>query len=588
MSLIALLNETVGGSAGSSEKEILLPRIYRKWKDALPDLENGPLFKVIGRKKELEDGVGKTYHFTEAEKDSWANLFEYRGSQENVRLRFSIDKLGASLDEIVIIFEDYQNEEAWERFISGLEDKEEEKPGPVELIPTEVGIPVAPSGERKITALNRWRWAALAIVIIVAALAIWRVYFYTPAGRIASLEKMAFPLPDKPSIAVLPFVNMTDDPRQEFFCDGLSEEIITTLSKIPKLFVIARTSMFTYKGKPVKVQQIAEELGVQYVLEGSVRKAGNQLRITAQLNDALTGRHLWAERYDRNPRDIFIIQDEITTHIITALQVKLTEGEQARIFSKGTKNLDAYTKIMEARYLSFQTTIEGNIRAKKLAEEAILLDPNYAPAYHALARAIIVDIWLGLTKTPQESLKKSIELMKKTIDLDGSFAGGHMGLGYVLVMARRYDEAIFHAERGLELEPNSADIVYIYANILLYMGRQEESLQFFQSSIRLNPKPPNTYLRHYAAALRDTGRYEEAIVQIKKAIEREPRDILSYVVLASTYNMAGREKEAREAAGEVLKINPRFSLEQFAKIHPYKNPATKDRYINSLRKAGLK
>lgn len=586
--LLALLNETIGGSAGSSDKENLLPRIYRKWKDALPDLENGPLFKIIGRKKELEDGVGKTYHFTEAEKDSWANLFEYRGSQENVRLRFSIDKLGASLDNTVIIYEGYQDGEAWEKFISVLKQKEDKKPEPVELISKESETPITPSKKEKITLLKRWQWLALAIILIVAALAIWRAYFYIPPGRVASMGEMAFPLPDKPSIAVLPFVNMTNDPRQESFCDGLSEEIITTLSKIPKLFVIARNSVFAYKGKPTKVQQVAEELGVQYVLEGSVRKAGEQVRITAQLNDALTGRHLWAERYSRSPKDIFIVQDEITTHIITALQVKLTEGEQARVFSKGTKNLDAYTKIMEARYLSFQTTIEGNIKARQLAEEAISLDPNYAPAYNALARATIVDIWLGLTKDPQESLKKCIELNKKAITLDESFAPGHIGLGYSLVMARKYDEAIFHVERGLELEPNSADIVYIYANVLLYLGRQDESLHFFQSAIRLNPKPPNTYSRHYAAALRDIGRYDESIVQLKKAIEREPRDILSYVVLASTYNMAGREKEAREAAAEVLKINPRFSLEQFAKIHPYKDPATKDRYIDSLRKAGLK
>jgi tetratricopeptide (TPR) repeat protein len=156
------------------------------------------------------------------------------------------------------------------------------------------------------------------------------------------------------------------------------------------------------------------------------------------------------------------------------------------------------------------------------------------------------------------------------------------------MMMRKYDEAIFHAERGLELEPNSADVVYTYANILLYVGRQEESISFFQSAIRLNPKPPNTYLRHYAVALRDTARYEEAIAQLKKAIEREPRDIMSYIVLASTYSMAGREKEARAAADEVLKINPKFSLEQFAKIHPYKDPATKERYIDALRKAGLK
>jgi len=526
--LLALFNETIGGSAGSSDKVHLIPRIYRKWKDALPDLENGPLFKVIGRKKELEDGVGKTYHFTEAEKDSWANLFEYRGSEENIRLRFSIDKLGASLDDIVILYEGYQNTEAWEKFISSLKQP----------------------------------------------------------GRVASIEKMAFPLPDKPSIAVLPFVNMTDDPRQESFCDGLSEEIITTLSKIPKLFVIARNSTFTYKGKPVKVQQVAEELGVQYVLEGSVRKAGEQVRITAQLNDALTGHHLWAERYDRNSKDIFIVQDEITTHIITALQVKLTEGEQAHVFSKGTNNLDAHMKVIEARYLSYQTTIEGNTRARKLAEEAILLDPNYASAYRVLGLATIIDVWLGLSKNPQEALKQCLELYKKAVTLDNSFAMGYAGVGYTLVMMRQYDEGVVQAERGLELEPNSADVVFAYAMILLYAGRN--SIPFFERAIRLNPKPPNLYLRIYAEALREAGRYEEAIAQVKKAIEREPGDIFSYIFLTAAYSMAGREKEARAAAAEVLKINPKFSLERFAKIHPYKDPTTKDRFIDSLRKAGLK
>jgi len=584
--LLALLNETVGGSAGSSDKENLLPRIYRKWKDALPDLENGPLFKVIGRKKELENGVGKTYHFTETEKDSWANLFEYSGSQENVRLRFSIDKLGASLDDIVIIYEGYQNAEAWEKFISSLKQKEEKKPEPVELVPKEPEVPVAPSRKEKITLLKRWQWVALAIVLIVAALAVWRGYFYTPPGRVASIERMAFPLPDKPSIAVLPFVNMTDDPKQEFFCDGLSEEIITTLSKIPKLFVIARNSTFTYKGKPVKMQQVAEELGVQYVLEGSVRKAGEQVRITAQLNDALTGRHLWAERYDRNPKDIFVVQDEITIHIITALQVKLTEGEQARIFSKGANNLDAHMKAVEAIYLSHQTTIEGNIRARQLAEEAISLDPNYASAYRALALANIIDIWLGLSKDSEESLKQSLELYKKAVTLDASYAMGYVGLGYALMMARKYDEGIAQAERGLEFAPNSADVVIGYANILLYTGG--DSIPFFERAMRLNPKPPNLYLRKYAEALCDLGRYEEAIAQFKKAIEREPGDVFANIFLTATYSMAGREKEARAAAAEVLKINPKFSLTQFAIAHPYKDPATKGRLIDSLRKAGLK
>jgi TolB-like protein len=363
---LILLNETVGGSAGSSEKEVIIPRIYRKWKDALPDLENAPLFRVIGRKKEYEDGVGKTYKFTEAEKDNWANLFEYKGSEENVRLRFSIDKIGVALQDIVILFENTVNADAWEKFISSLRQKEEEKPTPADLVPKEPETPVTPPEGWKGALRGRRQWAALTVVVVlvVAALAIWRVYFYSPPDKVASVQRMAFPLPDKPSIAILPFVNMTNDSRQEVFCDGLSEDIITALSKVPKLFVIARNSVFTYKGKPVKVGKVAEELGVQYVLEGSIQRAGEQVRITAQLNDALSGHHVWAERYDRKPKDIFAVQDEITQHIITALQVKLTEGEQARIYSKGTKNLDSYMKVMEAMYLFQQTTIEGTIRAR--------------------------------------------------------------------------------------------------------------------------------------------------------------------------------------------------------------------------------
>jgi TolB-like protein/Flp pilus assembly protein TadD len=587
---LILLNETVGGSAGSSEKEVLIPRIYRKWKDALPDLENAPLFRVIGRKKEYEDGVGKTYHFTEAEKDSWANLFEYKGSEENVRLRFSIDKIGAGLQDIAILFEDTVNGDAWERFISSLRKKEEEKPKPADLAPQEPETPVTKPERWKSALRGRWRWAALTVgvVLVAAALAVWRFYFYLPQDKVTSVQKMVFPLPDKPSIAVLPFVNMTGDPRQEAFCDGLSEDIITTLSKVPKLFVIARNSVFTYKGKPVKVGKVAEELGVQYVLEGSVQRAGEQVRITAQLNDALNGRHVWAERYDRKPKDIFAVQDEITQHIITALQVKLTEGEQARIHSKGTKNLDAYMKVMEAMYLVQQTTIEGTIRARQLAEEAVSLDPNYASAYGALAYATIAEVWLDLSKNPQESLKQSMELLKKAIALDESFATARSALGYSLVMARRYDEGLAQAERALELEPTSADIIYRYATILLFIGRGEEAIPFFKSAIRLNPKPPNKYIRHLASAYRDTGRYEEAIALVKKVIEREPRDIISHIILTATYSMAGREEDARAAAVEILKINPHFSLERFVKVHPYKDPVMRERYYNSLHRAGLK
>ncbi len=530
LDLLASLNETVGGSAGSSDKENLLPRIYKKWKGALPDLEDAPLFKVLGRKKDYDEGIGKAYHFTEEEKDSWANLFEYKGSEENVRLRFSIDKLGANLDDIVIIYEDYLNEEAWERFIFALKQK----------------------------------------------------------CKADSTKKMAYPLPDKPSIAVLPFWNMTGDAAQDYFCDGLSEEIITALSKTPKLFVIARNSTFTYKGKPVKVQQVAEDLGVKFVLEGSLRKVGDRIRITSQLTDALSGHHLWAERYDRTMKDMFAIQDEITKNIITALQVKLTEGEQARIYGKGTDNLEAYLKAMEANWLVYQSTKEQVIKARQLLEEVISLDSSYALAHCILGLTHILDIWLGSSKSPIESAMRGVELYQKAIALDSTLASAHVHLGYVYAaMIRQHDKGIAEAEKALTLAPNSADVVLLYAIILTYAGRWDEAIPLFREALRLNPIPPNHYYRHFAVVLRETGQYDEAISLLKKAIKQEPDDIFSHLVLTSVYSYAGRQEEARAAAAEVLRIKPTFRIEQLPQ-GTHRDLAIVEHENEALRHAGLK
>ncbi len=530
LDLLALLNETVGGSAGSSGKENLLPRIYKKWKGALPDLEDAPLFKVLGRKKEYEEGIERTYHFTEEEKDSWANLFGYKGSEENVSLRFSIDRLGLDLNDIDIIYEEYLNEEAWERFIIGLRQK----------------------------------------------------------GEADSAKKMVYPLPDKPSIAVLPFSNMTGDAAQDYFCDGLSEEIITALSKTPKLFVIARNSTFTYKGKSVKVQQVAEDLRVQFVLEGSLRRVGDRIRISSQLTDALSGYHLWAERYDRTVKDMFAIQDEITMNIISALQVKLTEGEQARIYGKGTDNLEAYLKVMEANWIYSKGTKEQLTKARQLSEEAISLDPNYALAYCILAGTHILDIWLGLSKFPKESVTSAIELCQKAIALDSALALARVRLGYVYAaMTRQHDEGIAEGEKALALAPNSADIVNLYAIILTYAGRWREAIPFYREALRLNPKPPNNYYRHFAVALREAGQYDEAIAQLKKAIEQEPNDPLAYLVLTTAYSYAGRQEEARSAAGEVLRIRPTFRIEQLPQ-GTHRDLAIVEHENEALRKAGLK
>jgi adenylate cyclase len=428
----------------------------------------------------------------------------------------------------------------------------------------------------------------IAVLLVIVGVAVWNFYLRPAPVEVASMEKMSYALPDKPSIAVLPLTNMSGDPEQEYFSDGLTEEIITALSKVHNMFVIARNSTFTYKGKAVRINQVAEELGVRYVLEGSVRKAGDEVRITAQLIDALTGHHLWAERYDRDLKDIFTLQDEITKEIITALQVKLTMGEDARLLGKGTDNLEVYLKCLRARELIARSTIEGNVLARQLSEEAIALDPEYPEAYRMLGVTHFVDVLHGVSKSPEESLALASKLTRKAIDLDESNGVAHAKLGFILVMMRQYDKAIEEGKRALELEPNSAYVLHTYGAILYFAARNEEAIPLFEKAIRLNPKPPNMYRHHYGAALREAERYEEAIAQVKKAIEREPNDILSYSVLASSYSMAGREEEARAAAAEILRINPNFSLENYIKRSPHKDQTVNERYVDAMRKAGLK
>jgi adenylate cyclase len=441
---------------------------------------------------------------------------------------------------------------------------------------------------------RRGHKVALAVVIILLLVAggvgIWNFWLRPPESpiKVASTKKMAFALPDKPSIAVLPFVNLSGDPEQEYFSDGITEAIITALSMVPKLFVIARNSTFTYKGKPVKVQQVSEELGVQYVLEGGVRKAGDRIRITAQLIDALNGHHLWAERYDRNIDDIFAVQDEITKKIITAMQVKLTEGEQARTAAKGTKNLEAYLKCLQANEYWNRLNIESNALAKQLTEEAIALDPEYAWAYHNLARTHMLDVWLGTSKSPKQSITKAMELLQKAIALDETFAEAHGHLGWLFSMTKQHDKALTEGEKAVTLNPNSADSHMRYGKILTFAGRYEESIPELNKAIRLNPIPPNIYLYSLGISYCWTGQYEEAITWCEKAVRREPNSMFAHLFMTMAYSFSGRDEEARIEAAEVIRIQPKFSLEKFAKRVTYKNQEDKERCIGALHKVGLK
>jgi adenylate cyclase len=585
--LLALLNESVGGAAGSSDKENLLPRIYIKWRNALPNLEEAPLFKILGKKKgEEEGGLGKIYSFTEEEKDGWANLFEYMGSDENVRLKFAIDKIGVRLDETSIIFGSFRNGEAWNQFIASLKKegkKEEDVPIEETVAPEVSTVSFSPPQEPKFSWLLRYRWVMLVGIIGIALGTIWIVYL-NPAP-IASLDRMKYPLPDNPSIAVLPFTNMSGDPKQEFLSDGITESIITALSNVPRLFVIARNSTFTYKGKSVKVKQVSEDLGVRYVLEGSVQRSGDRIRINAQMVDALTGHHLWAEKYDRDLKDFFALQDEITMKIVTGLRVKLTAGEMAHLMAKGAKNIDAHLKFLQA--LELHTTKEGNVQARKILEEAIALDPGYSRLYTALAGTYSNDVWYGTTDSPEQSLARAYELAQKAISLDDKNSAAYGVLGWIYGMKKQYDQAIAECERAVSLSPNSAEAFEWLGTILTWAGRAEEAVKYLEHAIRLNPLPSTSTLNFLAVAYRDSGQYEKAIETSKKALRQQPSYQFPYIHITISYIRLGREKEARAAAAELLKVNPKFSLERYAKVLPFPKPIA-DRVVEDLRKAGLK
>jgi len=457
-------------------------------------------------------------------------------------------------------------------------------------------VPTGPETLQKVTEEKKpapgWQRAAVAVVIallvVAGGVAIWKSSRPpTPPIEAASVEKMAHPLPDKPSIAVLPFDNLSGDPEQEYFSDGLTDQIIATLSSVPEVFVIARNSTFTYKGKPVKVQQVAEELGVRYVLEGSVRKGGNKVRITAQLIDALNGHHLWAKQYDRNLDDIFAVQDEITKKIITAMQVELTEGEEVKAAAKGTTNLEAYLKCLQANELINRINPESNALAKQLAEEAIALDPEYAWAYYVLARGNMADVWLGTTKSPKQSIGKAMELLHKAISLDDTNSAAHGTLGFLYSMTRQYDKGVAEAEKAVALNPNSAYAHIRLGKTLSFAGRWAESIPEYKKAIRLDPIPPGHYFWSLGLSYSYTGQYNEAITWCEKAVRQEPNDLIARIMMTAVYSWSGRDEEAQSEAAEVLRIQPKFTVKKWEQKLKYKNQEDVDRALSALRKAGL-
>jgi adenylate cyclase len=331
-------------------------------------------------------------------------------------------------------------------------------------------------------------------------------------------------LPDKPSIAVLPFKNLSGDPGQEFFSDGFTEDIITTLAKIPLMFVIARESSFTFKGKSVNIQVIGRDLGVRYVLEGSIQKFGDRIRITAQLIDATNGHHLWAEKYDRQLKDIFAMKDEITMKIATVLQVKLTEGESAN-WGPETKSFEAYIKVRQSWEHFRAFTPDDNILSRQKAKEALDLDPNYSSATEMFAWTLLMDGIFGTSKTPEKSVEQALELAQKVLDRGDSDAGAHFLIGYAYSRKGQFDKAISELEIARDLFPNNAEINAGLGMILNAAGKPEDAINVLKNAMRLSPIPPSWYLENLGGAYRLTGQYKKAVHEYKKAIQLQPDDM---------------------------------------------------------------
>ena len=405
-----------------------------------------------------------------------------------------------------------------------------------------------------------------------------------------SVEQAAMlPVPDKPSLAVLPFINMSGDPEQEYFSDGVTEDIITALSRIRWFFIIARNSTFAYKGRAVDVRKVAKELGVRYVLEGSVRKAGSRVRVTAQLIDGDTGKHVWANRYDREFDDVFALQDELTETIVGALDPELGKAERERAKAKRPENLDAWDVYQRGLWHLYHYTKEDINKAQQLFRQATLLDPNLGVAFSGLAEAYYFSIVYGHSDAPEHDREEALVAARTAVELDGEDAVAHCTLGRVYYVRREHDLAIAELQTALELNPSLAWAHYGIGAALVFSGRSRDALSFLQTAIKLSPRDPNmgSFLVRMADAYLFMRNYDESIVWARKALRQSGFQWSRFSVLVSALGHLDRLEEAISALQELRTQRSDFSIEFVQATHLIADADDMSHYLDGLRKASV-
>ena len=391
------------------------------------------------------------------------------------------------------------------------------------------------------------------------------------------------PLPDKPSIAVLPFTNMSNDPEQEYFGDGLTDDIITDLSKISGLFVIARNSVFAYKGQTINIPEVGRALGVSHVLESSVRKAGDRVRINVQLIEAATGGHVWAERYDRELKDIFALQDDVRQKIVRALEVKLTEREQGNVRLIPTGNLEAYDYFLRGLTQTWRFTKDSNRQARQLFAHALELDSDYAAAAAFLGLNGFSE-YVYWNPRPQV-LERAFEFAQRAVALDDTLPEAHSILGMVYASKKQPEQAMAEGERAIDLNPNYADGYVWLGYLLIFAGKPEAALPLVQQAMRLNPHPLFLYSACSGSAYYLLRRYEEAIAAFQSSLALNPNNATAHVYLAVSYLESGRREEVRAGMVAGLRLSPLASPKQMKQRIPYTDQAVSDRVFESMRQA---
>jgi len=427
------------------------------------------------------------------------------------------------------------------------------------------------------------------ILLIAGARILYRnAPFFTPGEHQKMIKHtlMNLNIPNKPSIAVLPFMNMSGEKEQEYFSDGLTEDLITDLSKVSGLFVIARNSVFSYKGKNTKIDQIGRELGVRYILEGSVRKVGERVRITAQLIDSKTEGHIWAERYDRDLKDIFSLQDEVRGKIVTALAVQMTTSDKKRIMTKKTDNLEAYDYYLKANDLCELTDLKTLEEGRNLLQKAIRLDPNFSKAYAAMGKTFFTQWILGPDKD-QAILDKVYEWSQKAIGINPEEPSGYIMLAHYYLWTKQHDAAIEQTKKALALDPHNPEWLASYGELLSYSNDPEQGIDFFIKAMRLDPKYPVWYLYGLGHAYFLIGDYDQAILSFQKAVQQDPAFWPSYLLMAVSYDAKGMKAESLKAAKSALEQNKNIPYEKWEQRLPYKDPAEARKIVEMLKRIGI-